>query len=428
MTQEPETVLCGRMYRGGELKYTEVGITDGKIVTVGSLVSGGEDRIELGSSMTVLPGFMDPHVHFRDPGMIQKETFSTGSLSALCGGVTCVLDMPNTKPAVTDVDTLMRKKAAVAGRSYTDYGLFAALTPGCQASLLAPYVPAFKLFMGSTTGNILFNDDSEIPDVMAEVARTGKVVSVHAEDDNFIAKGIEERCCQDHLRDRPAEAEYSALRRLARYSGTNRINICHCTNAPQAEEAHRLGFTTEVAMHHLTFYTGRYESAFYKVNPPIRDKASRDGLRELFRRGGIDMFGSDHAPHTLDEKSADFDSAPGGIPGAETQIPMAAEMVRSGEIPLQLLVSMGAENPGRIFSQPKGRIEAGYDADFAIFDMRKVTEIDASKLHSKAGFTPYQGMRAVFPDTVIIRGQVQVSEGEPCAEPLGRDVCGRLRG
>lgn len=424
---EPETVLCGRMYRGGSLKYTEVGISEGKIVTVGSLVSGGEDRIELGSSMTVLPGFVDPHVHFRDPGMTQKETFSTGSLSAICGGVTCVLDMPNTVPPVTDPDTLMRKKSAVKGRSYCDYGLFAALTPGCHASLLAPFVPAFKLFMGSTTGNILFNDDSELPSVMAEVAKTGKVVSVHAEDDNLIVKGNEEKCCQDHLRDRPAEAEDSALRRLARYSGSNRINICHCTRAPQVEEAHRLGFTTEVTMHHLTFYTGRYENAFYKVNPPIREKASRDGLRELFLKGGIDMFGSDHAPHTLAEKSEDFDSAPGGIPGVETQIPMAAEMARAGDIPLSQLVSMGAENPGRIFSLPKGKIEVGYDADFAIFDMRRSAPVDVKRLHSKAGWSPYGGMPAVFPDTVIVRGEVQVSEGEPCGEPLGRDVCGKLR-
>ncbi|WP_400240224.1 dihydroorotase family protein [Methanomethylophilus alvi] len=421
---DPETVLCGRMFVDGELRYTEVGIADGKIVSVGRLVSGGEERIDLGTSMTVLPGFMDPHVHLRDPGMTSKEDFSTGTMSAVCGGVTCVLDMPNTKPPVTDLQTLMDKKRTVRGRSYADYGLFAALTPNCPAALLAPHVPAFKLFMGSTTGNILLNDDEEIAPVMEEIAGTGKVVSVHAEDDDFIVHGEEERCCQDHLRNRPVEAEFSALRRLAQYKDTNRINICHCTNAEQVRMASSLGFTTEVTMHHLMFDALRNTSAIYKTNPPIRDKATKDALFQCLLRGEITMFGTDHAPHTLEEKSRDFDSAPGGIPGVETTMPMVMEMVRAGTLGMCQAVRMGAENPGSVFSVPKGRIAVGYDADFSIFDMRKVSEIDQKRLHSKAGFSPYHGMRAVFPDTVIIRGQVQVKEGELCGEPLGKDVCG----
>lgn len=423
---EPDTVICGRMFVDGELRYTEVGIADGRILSVGRTVSGGEERIDLGTSMTVLPGFMDPHVHLRDPGMTSKEDFSTGTTSAVYGGVTCVLDMPNTKPPVTDVQTLMDKKRIVRGRSFTDYGLFAALTPNCSAALLAPHVPAFKLFMGSTTGNILMNDDEEIAPAMAEVAGTGKVVSVHAEDDRLIGRE-EERNCQDHLRNRPAEAEFSALRRLARYSGTNRINICHCTNAEQVRSAASLGFTSEVTMHHLLFEASRNTSAIYKTNPPIRDRATRDALYRSFLGGEITMFGTDHAPHTLEEKTRDFDSAPGGIPGVETAMPMVMEMVRSGTIGMFQAVGMGAERPGAVFSVPKGRIAVGYDADFAIFDMRNVVEIDQRKLHSKAGFSPYHGMRAVFPDTVIIRGQVQVKEGELCGEPIGKDVCGPLR-
>lgn len=425
MTQtEPETVICGRMFVDGELRYAEAGIAGGKFVSVGKHVSGGERRIDLGTSMTALPGFMDPHVHLRDPGMTQKEDFSTGTSAAVCGGVTCVLDMPNTKPPVTDMQTLLDKKRIVKGRSYADYGLFAALTLNCPVSLLAPHVPAFKLFMGSTTGNILMNDDEEIAAVMEEAAGTGKVISVHAEDDNLIVHGVEERCCQDHLRNRPAEAEYSALRRLAHYKDTNRINICHCTGAEQVRQASALGFTTEVTMHHLLFDAERYSSAFYKTNPPIRDWATVNGLFDTFRRGEITMLGTDHAPHTVDEKSADFDSAPGGIPGVETTVPMVMEMVRAGTIGMCQAVKMGAENPGSVFSVPKGRIAAGYDADLAIFDMRNVTEIDSKKMHSKAGYTPYAGMKAVFPDTVIIRGQVQVREGELCGEPLGKDVCG----
>ena len=419
-----DKVLCGRMYIDGQLTYSEVGIADGKIAAVGKHVAGGEERIDLGTSMTVLPGFMDPHVHLRDPGLTHKEDFPTGTSAAVCGGVTCVLDMPNTKPPVTDVETLFDKKRAVRGRAFADYGLFAAVTPSCPVGLLSKHVPAFKMFMGSTTGNILMNDDEEIAPLMDEIAMTGKVLSVHAEDDNFIDHKTQENCCQDHLRNRPVEAEFSALRRLAPYKDRVKINICHCTNAEQVRRASELGFTTEVTMHHLTFDALSNTSAFYKTNPPVRDAATRDALYKAFLEGKITMFGTDHAPHTFEEKTQEFDSAPGGIPGVETCMPMIMEKVRAAEIPLSLAVRMGAEAPCERFSVKKGRIAVGYDADFAIFDMRKVTEIDLRKLHTKAGFNPYQGMRAVFPDSVIIRGQVQVSEGELCGEPIGRDICG----
>ena len=164
-----ERVIEGRAFIDGELRYAEIGICDGKIVTVGRLVSGGDERVDVGSSRIILPGFMDPHVHFRDPGMTNKETFDTGTMAAVHGGVTCVLDMPNTKPPVTDVQTLLDKKASVRGRANVDYGLFAAVTANVNAGMIAPLVPAFKLFMGSTTGNILLDDDEEMIPAVRDV-------------------------------------------------------------------------------------------------------------------------------------------------------------------------------------------------------------------------------------------------------------------
>lgn len=423
----PDAVLCGRMLIGGTLRYAEAGIADGRICELGGHVGGGE-RIELGTSMTVLPGFVDPHVHLRDPGMKWKEDFSTGTTAAVCGGVTAVLDMPNTSPPVTGIGPLRDKKRAVAGRAYCDYGLFAALFPGCPVSLLAPYVCGFKLFMGSTTGNILLDDDAEIAQLMSEVSAVGRPVSVHAEDDSRIAHGVEEACCQDHLRNRPAEAELSALRRLSRFKDANRINICHCTTAEQIAAAKGLGFSTEVALHHVLFDAQRYTSALYKVNPPIRDPASRNALRAAFLAGEADMVGTDHAPHTLEEKSGEFDAAPAGIPGVETTVPILMDWAASGEVPLAQVSRMASLRPAEYFGLNKGAIEVGRDADFAIFDMRKSVLIDQSRLHSKAGYSPYGGMRAVFPDTVIIRGAVQVREGEPCGDPVGKDQFARLRG
>ena len=418
-----EKVITGRAFVDGELKYTEIGISDGKIVTVGRLVSGGDERVDVGSSRIILPGFTDPHVHLRDPGMTAKEDFSTGTLSAVHAGVTCVLDMPNTKPPVTDMNTLMEKKSAIRGRSFVDYGLFAAVTPNINAKMLAPLVPGFKLFMGSTTGNILLNDDEELVPAVTNALSTGKRVSVHAEDDSLIIRETE-NCTRDHLRNRPAKAEWNAISRLASHFKGQRINICHLTTSEGLDLARAAGFTTEVTLHHMMFDVDRCPGAEYKVNPPIRDVNARDALFKRFTAGDIGMIGTDHAPHTVEDKAQEFDAAPGGIPGVETTMPMIMNMVRKDIIPLKLAVDMGAKNPGEAFGLRKGRIAPGYDADFAIFDMRESRRIDVPSLHSKCGHSPYGGMEAVFPDTVIIRGEVQVQDGEFCGERKGVDICG----
>ena len=418
-----EKVITGRAFVDGELKYTEIGISDGKIVTVGRLVSGGDERVDVGSSRIILPGFTDPHVHLRDPGMTAKEDFSTGTLSAVHAGVTCLLDMPNTKPPVPDMNTLMEKKSAIRGRSFVDYGLFAAVTPNINAKMLAPLVPGFKLFMGSTTGNILLNDDEELVPAVTNALSTGKRVSVHAEDDSLITRETE-NCTRDHLRNRPAKAEWNAISRLASHFKGQRINICHLTTSEGLDLARAAGFTTEVTLHHMMFDVDRCPGAEYKVNPPIRDVNARDALFKRFTAGDIGMIGTDHAPHTVEDKAQEFDAAPGGIPGVETTMPMIMNMVRKDIIPLKLAVDMGAKNPGEAFGLRKGRIAPGYDADFAIFDMRESRRIDVPSLHSKCGHSPYGGMEAVFPDTVIIRGEVQVQDGEFCGERKGVDICG----
>lgn len=416
-------VIQGRALIDGELRYAEIGISEGRIVTVGSLVRGGDERVDVGSSRIILPGFIDPHVHFRDPGMTNKETFDTGTLAAVHGGVTCVLDMPNTKPPVTDVQSLLDKKAAVRGRANVDYGLFAAVTANVNAGMLAPLVPAFKLFMGSTTGNILLDDDEEMIPAVKDVLATGKRMSVHAEDDHLISREPE-GCTRDHLRNRPAQAEWTAISRLASHFRGSDINICHLTTSEGLDMAKSAGFSTEVTLHHMMFEVDRCTGAEYKVNPPLRDVATRDRLFRRFVAGDIDMIGTDHAPHTQEEKSQEFDAAPGGIPGVETTMPIVMDMVRRDVIPLSQAVRMASENPGRLFSLRKGRIAEGYDADLQIYDMRSSTEIDVRRLHSKCGHSPYGGFRAVFPETVMVRGEVQVEDGEFCGEPLGSDVCG----
>ncbi len=416
-----DLVIEGRFYINGSIKDTSVGIEDGKIVTIGNIVRGGDERIDLGNRL-ILPGFVDPHVHFRDPGFTNKEDFRSGTMSALFGGKTCVLDMPNNDPPAIDVRSLKNKKSTIRSKAYVDYGLFAALTPGCNTDLLSPMVCGFKLFMGSTTGNILLNDDEEIGHVMKDVARTGKVVSVHAEDDSMIIRGNESNNW-DHLRDRPVEAEHNAIRRLSAYRGM-KVNICHVTDSRSLELVASLGFTTEVTMNHLFLCADDSTAAYTKVNPPLRDRKTRDSLYKAFAEGKVTMFGSDHAPHMLTEKEQDYQSAPSGIPTVETDIPIWMNLVKHNQIPLELIVRMGAEMPARTFGINKGRIAVGYDADLIAFDMKKGTTINADRLHSRASYSPYEGMEAIFPDTVIIRGEVQVDDGEFCGSNVGEDVSG----
>jgi len=421
-----DLVVEGRTFIDGELTYAEIGILDGRIAGIGKSLAGGDRRLDVGTSGIILPGFIDPHVHFRDPGLTEKEDFSTGTLSAVHGGVTCVLDMPNTKPPTIDRETLTAKKDRLRGRAHTDYGLLAAVTADCDIASMAPHAAGFKLFMGSTTGNILLNDDRAIAAAMAGIEKTGKRLSVHAEDDSLILGGCE-GCTADHHRNRPVRAEHEAVRRLGRYRG-KRINICHNTTAEGLDAASSYGFTTEVTLHHLLFDTVRHTGAEYKVNPPIRDPVTRERLWNAFVHGKASMFGSDHAPHTSSEKAEDFDIAPGGVPGVETTMPIVMDMVRRDIIPLKRAVSMGSENPAAAFGiRSKGRIAVGYDADLSVFDLRRHAGIDVKRLHSKCGHSPYGGMTAIFPDTVIIRGGIQVQDGEFCGDRIGEDIIGPVR-
>jgi len=411
-------VIEGRIFFNNELTNGAIGIENGKIVDVRKTLKG-DKHMNMGDRI-ILPGAVDPHVHFRDPGMTHKEDFVSGSLAALYGGVTCVFDMPNTKPPVLTIKELEDKKRIIKGRSFVDYGLYAALTPGCDAERLAPLVPGFKLFMGSTTGEILVDGDPEIAKAMMSAATAGKTVSVHAEDEFLIQKS-EEKNNRDHDNNRPASAEYSAIKRLAAYKGV-KINICHITDASAVELASSLGFTMEVTTHHMFLHRGMSDGAELKVNPPLRDKNTQEMLYKAFTDGKITMLGTDHAPHTVNEKNKAYNDAPSGIPGVETYMPMLMGMVKKGNIGLNHLVKMSSVAPAETFGINKGAIQTGRDADLAIYDMSKTKKISAKHLHSKAAYTPYEGWDAIFPDTVIVRGEIQLKDGELCGEMIGADM------
>ncbi|HOQ25883.1 MAG TPA: dihydroorotase family protein, partial [Methanomassiliicoccaceae archaeon] len=236
-----DLVVEGRAYVRGKLGHWAIGIEDGRIVEIARSIRGGE-RMNLGD-LIILPGAIDPHVHLRDPGLTDKEDFATGTLAAACGGVTTVLDMPNTLPPAVTAEKLAEKKEAIARKAWVDYGLFAGCMPGADIEAMAPMAVGFKVFMGSSTGRLLVTEDKDLARIAAQVNRTGKVLSVHAEDENLIQHDVESTP-PDHLRNRPAAAEVSAIRRLSSLPG--QINVCHVSSAEGLQALKDLPFTKEV--------------------------------------------------------------------------------------------------------------------------------------------------------------------------------------
>lgn len=415
-----ELVIEGECYISGRFERACIGIDGGRIVALARNLEG-EKRIDFGSRK-ILPAAIDSHVHFREPGMTHKEDFGTGSLAALHGGVSCVLDMPNTVPPTTTVSALDEKAKAAASKSLVDFGLFAAVRPGADICALAERAIGFKLYMAGTTGDLLVPSLASIQKELAEVARSGKVLAVHAEDETVRrkepAKGL-----ADHLRNRPNECEASAIRKIAKAGEGCRLHICHVSSKDSLPLVQgQPNITSEVTPHHVLLDRDRPLGTFGKVNPPLRTRADRQALFLAFKQGRFDTMASDHAPHTVDEKKEDFDFAPSGMPGVETMFPIMLQHVRDKHLALATVLEALCERPGQIFGIKKGRIDIGYDADLVAVDFMDGRNIRADDMYSKCGWTAYEGMPAVFPRAVVVRGQLAMKDGELAGELKGRDV------
>ena len=419
-----DVVVKGKCYYEGSLAQLCIGIENGRISRVATNLDG-DSVYDFGSKL-VLPAAIDSHVHMRDPGATHKEDFATGTLAALHGGVTCVLDMPNTNPPTITPDALKEKAATAASKSAADFGLFAGVQPGVDIERLASGAVGFKLYMASTTGDLLVPSLESVEAELRAVAASGKVLAVHAEDECLRQKNPESSL-EDHLRNRRNDCETSAVRKLRelRVEGL-RTHVCHISamdTLPLLRSDGRM--TTEVTPHHLLLDKDSKLGAFAKVNPPLRKRGDRQALFKALKEGRFDTMASDHAPHTVEEKEEDFDYAPSGMPGVETMVPIMLQLVRERHLALSSLVSRLCERPGELFGIPKGRIGRGYDADLMIVDLTASTDIKADRLHSKCAWTPYDGLSAIFPKAVFLRGKVMTEDGSQVGEPAGRDVVDR---
>ncbi|MDD1772803.1 MAG: dihydroorotase [Methanomassiliicoccales archaeon] len=411
-------VVEGKLFYQGKLQKACIGIEDGRIVSVKKVLKGDE-HYDFGDRL-VLPGAVDPHVHFREPGQTNKEDFQTGSLSALFGGVTCVLDMPNNVPPTIDADSLKEKSDRLRGRSWVDYGLFGGIAPGTKISSLQD-CHAYKVFLGSSTQSTLIKEENDLARISNEISATGKVLSVHAEEDAMLRR-MDEGSLRDHEECRPRQAELMAIERLLRYQDRMRINICHVSCRESLVSLKGSKLTFEATPHHMLLDSSMDLGAWGKVNPPLRRKADREEILAAFCRGEVPMLATDHAPHAPDEKERGFGEAPSGMPGVETGFSMFLLLVKKGVLPLEVLIKAACHTPAATFGLNKGEIAEGRDADMVVIDPREVRQIKGRDLHSKCGWTPFEDREALFPQTVFVRGKVVIDDGSIVGDRRGREV------
>ncbi|WP_425499584.1 dihydroorotase [Halogeometricum luteum] len=383
------------------------------------------DRVLNASGKMLFPGAVDPHVHFREPGFSHKETWASGSRSAAAGGVTVVADQPNTTPPTVSGEAFDGKEA-LAAESVVDFGISGGVTPEWDPDSLfdRPLFALGEVFLADSTGDMGIEADL-FADAAERAAEAGVTVTVHAEDADLFDESARERDAGGTGRAadadvwsqyRAAEAEAAAVERAVEVgteSGAD-VHIAHTSTPEGVDAATAGGATCEVTPHHL--FLSREDATelgtYGRMNPPLRSEERRAAMWERLVDGEIDAVATDHAPHTRAEKDVGLWEAPSGVPGVETMLPLLLERARRGEISYERVRDVTAANAAEIFDLPsKGRIEVGRDADLVLFDPEESREIRGADLHSNCGWTPFEGMRGVFPETTVVRGRVVYENG-----------------
>lgn len=408
-------------------KVRDVYVDSGKIVDAFSVNEA--DRVIDGSGKFLIPGVIDPHVHFRDPGATQKEDFESGSLAAAFGGVTTVLDMPNTTPPTVSQKALEDKKFLVEGRSHVDYAFYAGATKDLDALKKMKGMVAIKLYMASSTGNLLVEE----PEYWEEVFKIAKAkdvpVVVHAEYESCIQKnmGLKGEEASDYARVRSSECARQAVEmalELRKKIG-NRLHIAHLSSKSELElmrEYRHPKLSCEVAPHHLFFTMEDMEDAFLKMNPPLRTFTDVEALWRALLDGTVTCIATDHAPHLREEKEQEVWAAPAGVPGVEFALPLMLNAVNEGKLSLERLVALMCEGPAQIFGlSQKGGIKVGMDADMVLVDMNLKKSVEADMVHSKCGWTPYEYFNLKgWPVTTVLRGVLVIERNNLCNGGVGR--------
>ncbi|MER9680637.1 dihydroorotase [Mesorhizobium sp. M0184] len=414
--------------------FRDVGINGGRIAAIGDLREASAGETIDCRGLHILPGVVDSQVHFREPGLEHKEDLETGSRAAVLGGVTAVFEMPNTNPLTTSEATLADKVRRATGRMHCDFAFWVGGTRDNAKDAgdleRLPGAAGIKVFMGSSTGDLLVEDDEGVASILRNTRRRA---AFHSEDEFRLRERLGERIAGDPSSHPVWRDEIAALRcterlvRIARQARA-RIHVLHISTAEEIGflEQHKDVATCEATPHHLTLSADDYAQlgTLIQMNPPVRATRQRDGVWHGVAQGIVDVLGSDHAPHTLAEKAKPYPASPSGMTGVQTLVPIMLDHVNAGRLTLQRFVDLTSHGPQRIFGiARKGRIAAGYDADLTIVDLKRRETIANAQQGSKAGWTPYDGRQVTgWPVGTIVRGRRVMWEGEIVTPGQGRAV------
>ena len=399
-------------------READVRVSGESIAALGDLDPEADEDVIDAAGKLLLPGMVDVHVHFREPGHSEKETWSSGSQSAAAGGVTTVVDQPNTDPPTTSGERF-DEKVEFAAPSCVDYGINGGVTPDWDPDSLfdRPLFALGEVFLADSTGNMGVEADL-FESALRRATDEGVTVTVHAEDADLFDGSARERGDEDYdawSAYRTPEAELAAVERaceLAREVGAQ-IHVAHTSTPEGADAASEAGMTTEVTPHHLFLSRDDLDDlgTFGRMNPPLRSEERRAALWKRLVDGTVDMVATDHAPHTRLEKDRSVWEAPSGVPGVETALPLLLNAAREDEIGYERVRDVTAANPAERFGlDRKGRVEAGRDADLVLVDPESTRPIHGPDLHSRCGWSPFETFEGVFPEWTMLRGQVVYRE------------------
>lgn len=416
-------------------EVTDVGVSDGLTAAIGDLSGASAGEVIDAKGLHLLPGVIDTQVHFREPGNAHKEDLESGSRAAVMGGVTAVFEMPNTNPTTTTPEALADKLSRAKDRMWCDHAFYVGASEE-NAERLAeleklPGCCGVKVFMGSSTGSLLVAEDEILARVLASGRRR---VAIHAEDEARLLERkalAEEGGVSQHPVWRDNETAFRATSRivnLARAAGRP-VHVLHVTTAQEMEF---LGKNKDVASveatpQHLTLAAPDcYErlGTLAQMNPPIRGETERDGLWRAVADGTVDVIGSDHAPHTIEEKARPYPASPSGMPGVQTLLPLLLDHAARGRLTMQRLVDLTSAGAARLFNlKGKGALLVGNDADYTLVDVKKEWTVEADWLQSRCGWSPFEGMQLTGrPEGTIIRGAVVMRDAELIGAAAGRPI------
>ncbi|MEQ1698427.1 MAG: dihydroorotase [Hyphomicrobiaceae bacterium] len=413
----------------------DIGMRDGRIAAIGQLANAKAAQTLDARHLHILPGVIDSQVHFREPGLEHKEDLESGSRAAVMGGVTAVFEMPNTKPLTTNAETLADKVARAKNRMFCDFAFYVGGTRENIADIAKlerlEGSAGIKVFMGSSTGDLLVDDESSLDHIIAKLSRRA---AFHAEDEARLN-------ARKHLREpgnpathpvwRDEEAALIATTRLVKLAEKygKRVHVLHISTAAEMEflSHHKDWATVEVTPHHLTLEAPEcYErlGTYCQMNPPVRDARHRARIWAGLTDGTVDVLGSDHAPHARAEKDHAYPDSHSGMTGVQTLVPIMLDHVNKGRLSLARLVDLTSHGPHRIFGlRGKGRIALGYDADFTIVDLKRTETITNAQQQSRCGWTPYDGVKVTgWPVGTLVRGQPAMWQGELAPSATGAPV------